>query len=778
MFASLVKRRVPQILGLYLGGCWVVIEFVSFLTERYLLSDALTDLTLVALFTMTPAVAAMAWFHGTPGKDPVPKFEKVLVPANALVTLALVGALFYGTELGATATEVTTVDETGQTLTRMAPKDSFRRSLALFFFDNPSSDPANEWLRYGLPIMLQRDLEQDAYVDVWSPLSGYEQSGMLSLQRAGFDNGLDAPLPLMRQIAQTRGMPVFITGEFSSSDGGYAVELTLHWTDNSQPPRIIAAQGRDPMEAIDVLTVDIKAALDVPSAARSMMQDLPLAEHFSSSVDAVEEFALATVAQRINNDTDAAMKHWLAAFGHDPTFSAAHLRGAMVGFNAGQAQQALPAIRAARQHDYKLLPDEKFQLKALEYSYDGQAGKVTSVYKTWAELYPDDIDALIQLGFSQLYSSNDVEESLATFNRVRERAPSEHWVLSQMARLHSVRGETDEALALLAEHSALRPQDYQPWLSSSKLRLASGDLAGARADVSRSVVMSSGRVSPVLALADLNLREGLYEEAQSRIDEAQKIANVPRQNSLVLVTQIDYFRDRGMLDELANTVEELTGVYAQYRNTINSMMDGFINYVEEYAAAGRDEVILDRLATYEGQLEPPINELVQVGYTTYHLAKGDLEKGRAALARVRGVIEMFNRDDMQYLVETGNARVFELEGNLPAAVAAMHESIRQYERSVQSVDNVRDEIFIKNTLAHYLMQNDQPDDARQVLLEVTALYPAHPVTNLRIAQIDASKGDITSAREHLAISLNAWSAARPDYAYLQEAVALGETLQP
>ncbi|MEM9057419.1 MAG: hypothetical protein AAGD86_08075, partial [Pseudomonadota bacterium] len=243
MFSTLFRRRVPQILGLYLGGAWVAVEFVSFLTERYLLSDALTDLTLVALFAMTPAVLIMAWFHGTPGDDKAPTIEKILVPVNVVAMLALVAVMFHGEELGATATEVTAVDETGQTVTRMAPKASFRRRVALFFFESDAADDSLEWLRHGLPIMLQRDLEQDAFVSAWSPLKGFEQSGMLSLLRAGFSDGLDAPLPLMRQIAQTRGYPNFLTGRFAPSDGGLRADVQLHWTNNENEPEAIGAHG-------------------------------------------------------------------------------------------------------------------------------------------------------------------------------------------------------------------------------------------------------------------------------------------------------------------------------------------------------------------------------------------------------------------------------------------------------------------------------------------------------------------------------------------------------
>ena len=776
MFASLFRRRVPQILGLYLGGGWVAVEFVSFLTERYLLSDALTDLTLVALFAMTPAVLMMAWFHGTPGRDVAPTVEKILVPANVVATLALVGVMFHGEELGATATEVTAMDETGQMVTRMAPKESFRRRTALFFFESDDNDESLGWLRYGLPVMLQRDLEQDAFLSVWSPMDGWEQSGMLSLQRAGFNDGLDVPLPLMRQIAQNRGYPGLVTGRFESSDGGIRVEVTVHWTNNENEPRVISVYGSDPMEAVDALTAELKSAFDIPSASSSIVPDLPVREHLSSSVEAIRLFTEATVASRILNDGDTAIARWQQAVEEDPAFSAAHLQRALDAFNAGQGQQAVPAIRAARQHDYKLLYDEKFWLKSLEYSVDQQADKVTSVYETWSELYPDDFEALKNLAFSYLYRENNIDKTIATFERMREVDPSEHWVLTQLAELRSTRGETEAALALMREYSEARPQDYTPWLFSGRARLAAGDLAGAREDLSRSVVMSSGRVDPVLALASLDLREGAYAEAQGHINEARRIASVPRQESGVLQVQIDFFRNRGMLDELVATIDELYAVDTLYRNPLNLMMMGFVDYVEDYTTAGKSAFVLERLAEFEQQFEPPLQELVQVGYLSHYLTVGDIENSAKALERVRALVEFFKRDDMYYLIDLSEARMAELSGDYSAAVVAARASLEKYGSSAQSVNEEHDRVSVRMMLAEYLLKAGDPHEAARVVQEVFVRYPAHPEANLIMARAEKQRGNADAARRHLDLSLAAWSGASQRFELAQAARELDQEI--
>jgi len=769
MLTNLFQRRVPHILGLYLGGCWIAVEFVNFLTERYLLSDALTDLTLVALFAMVPAVIMLAWFHGTPGKDQAPKIEKVFVPLNLVAMIALASTLFYGKELGATATEVTAVDETGQIVTRMAPKQSFRRKLAVFFFANVDEDEGLDWLQYGVPVMLQRDLEQDSFVGTWSPLDGHEQSGMLSLQRAGFDDGLGAPLPLMRQVAEDRSLPAMLTGQFSRSDGGFAIDAQLHWTNNRYPTEQIAVQGRDPMDAVDALTVEIKRALDVPSVARSMMADLTVAEHFTTSVKAVQAYVNAVVDTAIRNDHEAAEENWLAATAEDPAFSAAHLQRGLRAFQSGQTQSAQPSIQAARQHDYKLLHGEKFILKALEYSVDGQADKVTSVYQTWSELYPDDFDARMHLAFSQMYGDNNVSGAIQTLERMRQLAPTEYWLLTQLSMLYPLNGDTATALNLLGEYSVARPQDFTPWLFSGFLRLADGDLARAREDLARADVMSSGRVDPVLALANLNLREGLYDEAQARIDDARSIASAPRQDAAVLKEQIKYFRQRGMLDEVVNSIDELYQTDAAYRNPINLMMASFIDYIEDFVTAGKDEDVLARLAQYDGQFQAPLSELVQVGYLRYYLATGDIERSRISAERVRIFIEAVNREDMIYANDMAQARIHELSGDLPAAIVDIRSGIEKFGLSVQSAQEIGLRVLLQTMMADYLLRNGELDESMRVLQKLLVGQPAHPIANLTLAKVFVARGDKDNAHHHLEVALQAWTNARDDYKPAREA---------
>ena len=50
------NRRILPALGLYVGGCWVLIEILDRLSERYLLSPYITDAAFWGLYSLIPAV--------------------------------------------------------------------------------------------------------------------------------------------------------------------------------------------------------------------------------------------------------------------------------------------------------------------------------------------------------------------------------------------------------------------------------------------------------------------------------------------------------------------------------------------------------------------------------------------------------------------------------------------------------------------------------------------------------------------------------------------------
>ena len=83
---DLNNRRVPQFTGLYLAASWGLIQFINWAVDRYLLSPYLIDLSFVILLSMVPSILILSYFHGNPGKDQWNRIERVVVPANFIIS--------------------------------------------------------------------------------------------------------------------------------------------------------------------------------------------------------------------------------------------------------------------------------------------------------------------------------------------------------------------------------------------------------------------------------------------------------------------------------------------------------------------------------------------------------------------------------------------------------------------------------------------------------------------------------------------------------------------
>ena len=81
------NRRVPQFLGFYGAAGWTIIQFVDWLTVRYLYSPHLVDLSLAVVISMIPSILILSYFHGAPGKDKWNTIERIGIPLNIIVTL-------------------------------------------------------------------------------------------------------------------------------------------------------------------------------------------------------------------------------------------------------------------------------------------------------------------------------------------------------------------------------------------------------------------------------------------------------------------------------------------------------------------------------------------------------------------------------------------------------------------------------------------------------------------------------------------------------------------
>ena len=104
--------------------------------------------------SMLPTVYLLAHFHGKPGSERWPRFEKIGIPMNLLASASLLFFLFQNKDLGATTETVSFRNQEGETVERVIPKNEFRQRFIIFSFENVSGDSNLDWLQYGIMMLL------------------------------------------------------------------------------------------------------------------------------------------------------------------------------------------------------------------------------------------------------------------------------------------------------------------------------------------------------------------------------------------------------------------------------------------------------------------------------------------------------------------------------------------------------------------------------------------------------------------------------------------------
>jgi tetratricopeptide (TPR) repeat protein len=773
LFKALLHRRVPQILGLYLGASWIAIEFSNMIAERYALSQTLVDFLLVLLASFVPTVLMLAWFHGAPGRDEWTRVEKIGIPLNVLLSILLLTMLFRGQELGATTTTVTVTNEDGQQIEHVLAKPELRRRIAVFFLDNRTGDPALDWLQYGLAVGIAENIGHSLFASVWTPYEEFESRGFAELAQAGYPDGLDAPRALMRSVAEKKRMDLFVTGAFESDDGISTLRLEAYATEDGREIFSGELTGPDVLVLADQLRISLAEAIGLSAGNEGRSG---LAERAVDSREALRLAVLGLNAEHIDNDLTQAVAYWEQAVALEPGFAAVHIMLAKAIVQLGDIEGAAAAVRRALQHDYRLSDDDRFIAKGLTYSLRGEQDKAIKLYEMWVELYPENALAhkYLAAGYEQL--ANRAADALVQLQAVRELDPEDDRVLLWMGRLHEILGELEMAIADYEAYAQTNPEEPTALIAMGAALSRAGRFDDARQLYERAEILDPELVTPVTGLADIALREGRYEDTRRHLENAESIARIPQHEAEVIRGWIAFHEARGEMQVIPDLVDRLYGVSKSFMQPINLLMLTHVEFARTYAWAGetdRGQAILERL---RADFEPPLDALADVGMMMLWTAAGNRDAGLEYTERVDNFLRGFGQQRVYYVVDLARAQLAALAGELSQAIAHARSAMGLMNESLAATDEPADRRLLTLSLADYLLRSGELEEARDILAVQLAGYPADPIGNLRLAQLELMAGHEPEARAALGVTLTAWAEADADYAPAITARALAADL--
>jgi len=758
---ELMRRRVPQIVGAYLAGGWILLEFTDWTVSRYVLSPHLTDFVVASWLLLLPAVAMIAWNHGKPGRDAFTRGEAVGLALNLVFAGVVLLTMFRGRDLGAATSAVEVTDEQGRTVTRSVPKPEFRHRLALFSFRNETGDPDLDWLQFALPQAVRIDLRQDAFVAGVGTSNRETESG-------DPEHPLLFSIARQREIAAERDAGAFVTGRFGRAPGGIEARIELYDTERGtlRTERIVSAA--DPLQLADSISMRLRRDLGVPGGHIDATADLPVRELLSESDAALRPFFAGLF--QLATEIEGAKRSFEQAVREDSTFARAQMWLGTLRVSSNEGAAGLEALEAAMRHEYRLEEPSRFLLRTEYFRVSGEPDRAIDVARMRTELYPDDGEGFEMLARLLRWSGDDAG-ALAAYESALGLDPSRSGILRQIGDLHATAGDEEQALRAYREYARRNVDSAEPDLAIGAYFLGAGQRDSAAEHFDRARLLEPSRPDPVFGEISVALYEGRLADAEARLARVARMLRTARDS-------LAYFELEGQARELAGRTRESL---ASARDAIQlrERLEGPASAEQargfsasQAARMGSDVEARALLDTMTATLQPPFDDIVSLAEALVARERDDAAMIRRSLPEIRQLLVAKGVGSLAWLADFLEAEALRLEGRcseaIPLYVSASGPQVRAYlfglNREAGADPLTRHASCLRELGRH--------DEAARLLDTVLARVPGEPHARVELARLMAAQGDRAGALREVDAALATWADADPGYRPAADARAL------
>ena len=752
----------------------MLIEILDRLVERYLLSPYLTDVIFWGLFSLIPAVMLIAWTHGRPGKDKATRAEKVGVPINLIATLGLLITVFGGKDLDQAAKQITVSNELGQQETHIIPSESFRRRMAVFFWENESGNPDLDWLQYGVTELLVQDLQQNPFVLANSPWNNFSNGSYTRMRKAGFNDGLGVPRSLMREIAFDANRQYFVEGSFNKIADEFIITARIWDSQTLEQVDELISRNWDIYAAIDELSKDVRRALEVPESGGRIAEDLPLAETYGESEEALKAYIEGLNARLFENDFEKSNAFFDRAISIDANFVLGWFVKAVNMIESGNLPAAQEALAAAQNLDYRLPEQDRAQLKAMSYRLRGEHEKLMAFLRLRVKIY-DDASSHTTLA-TILMVSGELQEAKSEFLSALERDNLNAGVLLQLSALERATGDMEAAVDYARQYQQQKPEDIEANILLGDLLRDNGEFDDAEKHYQQAQILENDPVQPTLRLSLLAARKGDIRTATNLLSEAQSFAQTPqdeiavRQEAAMLEFRLGRVREAIRLTyEREEFVRQTQAPFAIALG-IYAPMVGFHLELDETTAAR------EALATALAMLQAPMDQFLAFSEAQILAREGDFAAAEASVERGIDVIDRFKLKVMEFQVSITRAWIAQERGDNAAMADHYITALDLIEHSVMANELHIAVPRIYAGLAVGQVRSDQLDAAERSIAAGFRLDPSEPVLWLVKARLQQAQDMPQLALASVNYALAIWKDADTDYIMAGRAEALAAEL--
>lgn len=745
------RRAIWQVLAVYVGVSWAVLQVVDVLTQNMGLPTWVFPFALVLLLIGLPVMLATAIIQGRAGEvgsegvgpeagagpaaaargssTPAPspsvgpgeesdvglRTRRLFTWKNALLGGGAAAVLFVTVLGGYAFARRAGLGAAGTLVAKGLLEDGERIILAEF-----SGDPG---MAQVVGMAFRVDLSQSPTVSVADPAF---ISAVLERMELPPDTRLDERVALEAGVRE--GIKAIVTGDVAGVGGGYVLTARLVAAESGQDlinVRESASDSTKVLETIDRLSRRMRERMG--ESLGSIRASAPLERATTTSLEALRKYSQALTAID-TGDQDLGQSLLREAIALDSAFAMAWRKLSVLHHSMGDEAEARAAATRAYELRDMLTDRERY----------------------------------ITTGTYHFQVTNDVDAGITAYRSLLDQYPNDTWALNNLALLYYEQGNMDGAVDLLGRAIQLDSYSYNAYIN-----LAGGLHWLGRRDTAHAVIDRLEEAVPgqpwvPRMRANMYAAEWEYDSAQVQVDALMRSGSTSgRRWALENQAVIDLARGRLVLAErrwLDSRLSEEPLSLAAWRAWIE------LQVRQQRASAARilDDALRDARAvdTVEGGLDRAF----------FYALAGRPDEARSWRAAER-------RASNRYASQPAPLRAGEDgwlegsvsfgEGRFTDAVAALLQAEADY-NSFYPEFGTR---LLSWDLARAYDRAGMPDSAisrydRSLgfgdVLQGVRQAREHPITLVRLAELYDERGDLERAAGHYGRFVELWADADPD----------------
>ena len=346
-FSELKRRNVLKVASIYAVASWVIIQVSSTVFPEFNMPEGSVRMVILLCLIGFPIALVLAWGfelvpdaqankEGNAGSMIKSRQGSSIWTTIVVAGLGLVGLgfFFYNTELAAaTTTTVEIENESGELVTRQIPKLEYTNRFLIFPIENKSGNPDLDWLKAGIPLLIDMDLEQDSRIFSTQPTSlktDYEEYNFPFLSTV--------PFAIQLKMAKERYADYFVTGDFSEAGDSLTMNAKVYSVEDGELFYQKAITGKDYYEVVDVLTESVtdNLYLEATSKGSDSFIDLPASDLVTPNKEAFKNYMQGEIISSADARQMAAAKQYIdQSVSEDPNCATCYAKRGQLAIGLG-----------------------------------------------------------------------------------------------------------------------------------------------------------------------------------------------------------------------------------------------------------------------------------------------------------------------------------------------------------------------------------------------------------------------------------------------------------